>query len=155
MGHAAPIPASRRPLARLLRWAVVALAVLLVLRAAFIEQFVVTTGSMAPLILGVHRRCDCQKCGFPVVVGAPHERSAPDHYSGVKCPNCGDGDLSLENLPDRPGQRLWVDKTAYAFRGPKRWELAVFRGPDDRGTPYVKRVVGLPGESVQIKDGDV
>lgn len=130
-------------------------AILLVIRVAFIEQFVVTTGSMAPLILGVHRQCDCPKCGFPVVVGAPHDGSAPDHYSGVKCPNCGAGDLGLENLPDQPGQRLWVDKSAYEWRAPRRWELAVFRGADDRGTLYVKRVVGLPGETVRIKDGEV
>src|SRR4051794_41087101 len=101
MVNTAPTPASRRPVARLLRWAVVALALLLVIRVAFVEQFVVTTGSMAPLILGVHRKCECPKCGFPVVVGAPHEGSAPDHYSGVKCPNCGAGDLGLENLPDQ------------------------------------------------------
>jgi signal peptidase I len=51
------------------------------------------------------------------------------------------------------GQRLWVDKSAFECRSPRRWELVVFRGPD--GHAYVKRVVALPGESVRVQGGDV
>jgi len=50
-----------------------------------------------------------------------------------------------------PGQRVWVDKLTYALRPPRRFELIVFQGPDAR--PYVKRVIGLPGESVQLVGG--
>lgn len=143
----------RRLIGRTLRFATLVLITSLIVRAFFLESFTVTTGSMAPLLLGIHRQCDCPKCGFPVVVGAPPPDVDPVLHWQVKCPNCGHGDLGLQNQPDRPGQWLLVDKNVYEWRLPRRWELVVFRGPN--GTPYVKRVVGLPGETVQIKDGDV
>ena len=55
-----------------------------------------------------------------------------------------------------PGDRLLVDKNVYHLRSPRRWEIAVVRCQDDDGAkPYVKRVVGLPGESLFITQGDV
>jgi signal peptidase I len=48
-----------------------------------------------------------------------------------------------------------VDKTAFQYRGPRRWEVAVFRCPVDDAKPYVKRTVGLPGETIRLFDGDV
>lgn len=143
----------RRFVWRLLRYSVLIIIISLIVRGFFLEPFTVTTGSMAPLLLGIHRKCDCPKCGFPVVVGAPPTDVDPVLHWQVKCPNCGQGDLGLENQPDQPGTWLLVDKNVYEWRSPRRWELVVFRGPN--GTPYVKRVVGLPGETVQIKDGDV
>ena len=38
---------------------------------------------------------------------------------------------------------------------PKRWEVAVFHFPGEPSQAYVKRVVGLPGESIRIKGGDI
>jgi signal peptidase I len=137
----------------ILRYFALVLIITLMIRAFFLESFTVTSGSMAPSLLGIHRQCACPKCGFPVVVGAPPADVDPVLHWQVRCPNCGQGDLGLENQPDRPGQWLLVDKNVYEWRSPRRWELVVFRGPN--GTPYVKRVVGLPGETVQIKDGDV
>lgn len=143
----------RRIIGRALRFGTLVFIITFIVRAFFLESFTVTTGSMAPLLLGVHRKCDCPKCGFPVVVGVPPADVDPNLHWQVNCPNCGQGNLGLEKLPDRPGQWLLVDKIVYEWRSPRRWELVVFRGPSD--TPYIKRVVGLPGESVQIKDGDV
>ncbi len=132
----------------------IAITAVLITQAGFLEPFQLTTGSMAPLLLGVHRQCNCPKCGFPVVVGAPTNTSPANHYD-VKCPNCGQGDLGLDKQPDKPGQRLLVDKSAFEWRTPRRWEVIVFRGPDEKATPFVKRVVGLPGETVQIREGRV
>ncbi len=53
------------------------------------------------------------------------------------------------------GDRVLVDKFAYEFRDPKRWEPVVFRYPLHRSDPYVKRLVGLPGEEILIAQGDV
>lgn len=53
------------------------------------------------------------------------------------------------------GDRFLVDKWAYARSGPERWDVIVFRYPEDPSRDYVKRVVGLPGERVQIRAGDV
>ncbi|MBR6478430.1 MAG: signal peptidase I [Lachnospiraceae bacterium] len=51
------------------------------------------------------------------------------------------------------GENLMVDKMTYRFREPKRYEIIVLRPFDDEPkTFYVKRIIGLPGETVQIKD---
>jgi signal peptidase I len=51
--------------------------------------------------------------------------------------------------------RLLIDRTAFLFRGPQRWEVVVFRSPQDARRLCVKRVVGLPGETISLVDGDV
>jgi len=49
---------------------------------------------------------------------------------------------------------LLTDKLTYRFRDPKRGEVVVFRYPRNPAENYIKRVVGLPGETVEIK-GDL
>ena len=51
--------------------------------------------------------------------------------------------------------RVLVDKLTYLLRDPKRWEVAVFRYPLATVNNYVKRVVGLPGEELWIRHGDL
>lgn len=53
------------------------------------------------------------------------------------------------------GDRVLVDKFAYQFRDPERWEPVVFRYPLRRTDPYVKRCIAEPGEQVLIAQGDV
>jgi signal peptidase I len=128
----------------------------LVVRAVLVEPFGVPTGSMAPTLLGTHRATTCPRCGYQVRVGAPPDGAPPArYYAAACCPNCGRGDLGLEHAPDLPGDRLLVDKNVFEWRSPRRWEVAVFRGPAGLAKPYVKRVAGLPGESILLRDGDV
>ncbi len=54
--------------------------------------------------------------------------------------------------------RLIVDKISYNFSEVKRGDVVVFRPPsnvDQSGTDWVKRVIGLPGEKVEIRNGEV
>lgn len=51
------------------------------------------------------------------------------------------------------GDWVLAEKLTYRFRNPRRWEVAGFTM--DEGIPVMKRVVGLPGESVGIADGKV
>ena len=53
------------------------------------------------------------------------------------------------------GRRLLVDRSAFLWRTPRRFETVVLRSPDDPAMLCVKRVVGLPGEVVEFVDGDV
>jgi signal peptidase I len=53
------------------------------------------------------------------------------------------------------GDKILVNKFAYDFRDPRRWEVAVFKYPEDVSKNYIKRVVGLPGERIQIRQGDI
>ncbi len=57
--------------------------------------------------------------------------------------------------PKTAGDRIIVDKTAYLFHGPARWDVVVFRFPLDWTRNFIKRVAGLPDELVRIVRGDV
>ena len=53
------------------------------------------------------------------------------------------------------GDRIVGLRLAYAFSSPKRGDIIIFKYPDNESTKYVKRVIGLPGDTVSFKDGDV
>ena len=48
---------------------------------------------------------------------------------------------------------LLVDELAYRIREPERGEVVVFRYPGDESTFYIKRIIGLPGERLELKNG--
>src|SRR5262249_59038926 len=68
---------------------------------------------------------------------------------------CGREDVPLAGRPAVAGDHVLVNKNVFDWRRPRRWEMAVFRSPLDPTRTFVKRVVGLPGETVQVVDGDV
>ena len=51
------------------------------------------------------------------------------------------------------GNKILVDKFAYDWQQPKRWDVVVFKFNRERD--YIKRLVGLPGEQIQIINGDI
>ena len=53
------------------------------------------------------------------------------------------------------GDNLIVDKLSYRFRDPKRYDIIVFPYKYEENTYYIKRIIGMPGETIQIKDGYV
>ncbi len=61
------------------------------------------------------------------------------------------GDSMMNTLYD--GDNLIVDKISYRFRDPKRYEIIVFPYRHQEDTYYIKRIMGLPGETVQIIEG--
>lgn len=50
---------------------------------------------------------------------------------------------------------LIVDKLSYHFRAPKRFDIIVFPYKHEAETYYIKRIIGLPGETIQITDGSI
>ncbi len=53
------------------------------------------------------------------------------------------------------GDNLIVDKISYRFTHPKRFDIIVFPYHYKEDTYYIKRIIGLPGETVQIRDGEI
>ncbi len=124
---------------------------ILLLRTFAAEAYVVPTGSMAPTLLGFHKELTCPNCKYPFVVGMDEQ----GRTGRPICPNCGQDGLGRVEAVECNGDRLLVQKFLFDFRRPRRWEVAVFHSPSEPDQAYVKRVVGLPGESVQIVDGDL
>jgi signal peptidase I len=55
----------------------------------------------------------------------------------------------------RPGDMVFVNRLAYKFDQPGRGDVVVFDPPVESTEPFIKRLIGLPGEQVTIKDGEV
>lgn len=62
---------------------------------------------------------------------------------------------SMENTL-MTGDRVIGNRLAYKLgKDPERFDIAIFHAPDDEGVLYIKRIIGLPGEKVTIKNGKV
>ncbi|MBU1166785.1 signal peptidase I [Patescibacteria group bacterium] len=63
------------------------------------------------------------------------------------------GDSMEPNFSDR--EYLIIDEISYRFSEPERGDVIVFRYPKDPSQYYIKRIIGLPGETLEIDDGRV
>ncbi len=63
------------------------------------------------------------------------------------------GASMVPNFED--GQYLIIDELSYLLRNPQRGEVIVFRYPQDPSQFFIKRIIGLPGETVSIQQGTV
>lgn len=53
------------------------------------------------------------------------------------------------------GDYLIIDELSYRFGDPKRGEVVVFKYPHNPSQRYIKRIIGLPEETVQVQDGKI
>lgn len=148
---------------------VVAFILAFVFRAFIVEAFVIPTGSMAPGLYGLHGDHRCDLCKYPIVFGIREGRTGQGELPpnpSVRCPNCGcqEGRNSALHTKDDPvvpssGDRILVLKWPYdlgaRWLGPKRWDVVVFKDPQEGEQNYIKRLLGLPGEVLEIIDGDI
>lgn len=130
-----------------------ALLAVFVIRPYLFEAFIIPTNSMAPTIIGQHWEAPCPRCGSPA-----YASPEPDRWTTSNNPVlmiCSRENRSCEVI-DPPhaehlGDRLVVTKSIR----PKRWDVIVFRWPENQEINYCFRLVGLPGETVVIRDGAV
>ncbi len=137
----------------------------IIIRAFVLEGYLISTGSMAPGLLGFHRRIECPTCQFSFAFGVSFDDSVDPGKGTISaldetrryatCPNCGQIDIDVAGVPNSHGDQLLVHKHVYDLRPPHRWETIVFRNPASPEEAYVKRVVGLPGDRIRIINGDV
>lgn len=120
------------------------------------EAYVIPTGSMAPTLYGRHKEVACDGCGYEFAVGASSEI---DQDSGgldwrlehVFCPNCGKHNYAREAAVFN-GDRILVNKQIAEY---KRFDVVVFKNPEQGHVNYIKRLVGLPNETIRIRKGDI
>jgi len=137
----------------------VAIILALLFRGFVAEAFVIPTGSMAPALMGAHKDIFCSQCGSQYQVSSSIEDRADRTVVGTICSNCryiyG---LDLANRKADAtfsGDRILVSKFAYALADPDRWDVAVFKFPGNPKQNYIKRIVGLPDETLMIHHGDI
>ncbi len=131
------------------------LALALSLMSTLVEKFVIPTGAMAPTLHGAHADLTCENCGFDYSVSMSEWTAGyagrPREAVPAVCPNCGQADSVPASDPILTGDRILVEK----ITSPQRWDLIVFKYPEEPSTNFIKRLVGLPGETLEIVGGDI
>ena len=108
--------------------------------------------SMAPTLLGPHYQVTCNQCRYPFSVGNDQISNDAD---SVLCTNCGNWTASPQHDDVLPGERVWMDAYPARFGSLRRWDVVAFRAPDNLDRLQVKRIVGLPGEQITVRAGDL
>ena len=124
---------------------------LLVLRPYIFESFIAPTNPMAPTLLGPHWSGKCPECGKPTYC-TPIQQS----YGLAPPPLAICDNFHVTEATDIGKKVHSEDRFVVAkFLTPQRWDLVAFQVPADPAVLYVHRLVGFPGEEIEIKDGAV
>ncbi len=143
----------------------IAIVLAFVLRAFLVEAFVIPTGSMANSLYGEYYELECPCCHYEYAHGRSAIQARPDRRVvgngwlpyDARCPNCSypyKGDKATP-VRLRGGDRVIVLKYIYDFAPPKAWDVVVFKNPQNNRENFIKRLIGLPGETIEIVRGDV
>lgn len=143
---------------------IVAFVLAMMFRGFVLEGFVIPTGSMAPILLGEHTLVASPRTGFEYAVESSTQQTSrihPDVEHEMTDPMIGPQEM-VQRVTNselisraRPGDRILVLKYLYGLYGPKRWDVVVFKNPTRPQQNYIKRLIGLPNETVWLADGDV
>jgi len=126
------------------------------------EAFVIPTGSMATTLMGRHKDTVCPECGTKYRTGASSENAESNSRLGMvvgaTCPGCHyvtEIDPHSGEAPSYTGDRILVCKFIYDMHEPERWDVIVFKFPNNAKLNYIKRLIGKPGETIKLYQGDV
>ncbi len=141
--------------------------------------FAIPTGAMAPTLLGYHKDIRCPTCTFEFPINSslevePSEGDRPSAIYACVCPNCrqhihfptapavygrdNPTSIQIDDPGWNGGDRLLAGRglLGAAIIKPKRFDVVMHQYPLTK-TPllYVKRLVGLPGETIAIQGGEL
>jgi signal peptidase I len=127
------------------------------------EAFVIPTGSMAPTLMGKHKDVECPMCHYRYQANASDDQKGekPNLVVTTTCPMCRyiadvqPGNPQHVDSESYDGDRILVAKFPFEFADPQRWDVVVFKYPGNPTMNYIKRLVGLPGETLKIHNGDL
>ncbi len=151
-------------IANTFEWLITAFILAFIFRSFVMEAYRIPTGSMADTLRGAHFSMRCKQCGQKYDYGfVPENYNLPRDsmpkgtlkLTQTKCPSCGHSQSAGGNMPISYGDRILVLKDLYQFKEPKRWDVVVFKNPLNPTENYIKRLIGKPGEKVEIIDGDI
>src|SRR4051794_14859629 len=168
--QALPTPENKDGIRELIECVVFVVVLVLLLKSFVAEAFVIPTGSMAETLLGYQKNVVCPECNyeFPVncSVEVDPQQTEKTDVTGCWCPNCRKHIVFKElgiNPPWYTGDRVLVSKFLYDFGvlgmdRPNRYDVVVFKYPKEPQRDYVpmnyiKRLIGLPGETIAIYYG--
>lgn len=123
----------------------------LVLKPFLYEASTLESSSMAPTLIGQHWLDTCRLCGKPNYCKPRDERNGNTDPQLMICDNLHVTEASDIDKTVHSCDRVMIAK----FLAPKRWDLVVFRYPEQPSTMFVMRLVGLPGEKIHIQGGSV
>jgi signal peptidase I len=119
-----------------------------------VRAFTIPSNSMAPTLIGHHFHATCPHCQGTAIVPArrlwgDEPPGPPEEPANGICTNC----LKIAEYRDFQKTMYGPDRfICNNFLQPGRWDLIVFRYPLAPEHRYVMRLVGLPGETIQIKE---
>ncbi|MFG0331170.1 MAG: S26 family signal peptidase [Phycisphaerales bacterium] len=141
------------------------------------EVYVIPTGSMAPTLLGAHMVGTGPNTGYrlhvsygdidretqaPYPLQAPARQTPPIRVDDPMLDNRrygrsaqGPAPIEFSNYRLRMGDRIFVLRYLYLLFEPERFDVAVFKGPHESHMNLIKRICGLPNESIWLADGDI
>jgi signal peptidase I len=165
-----PVPENKDGVRELVECVVFVVVLVLLLKSFVAEAFVIPTGSMAETLWGYQKDITCPECNFQFPINCSQEvdpqQSDRKAVTGCWCPNCRKH-IVFADLGMTPkwytGDRVLVAKFLYdlnllGMTHPNRYDVVVFKYPehpqrDYIAMNYIKRLIGLPGETIAIYYG--
>ena len=108
----------------------------------------IESGSMVPAFFGPRYEVVCEECRHVFLCGA----DGLVDREFLTCPGCGFAENLVRTARYLPGERIIIDRLTPPYA---RFDVIVYRNPKSPSRWSVKRIVALPGEMVDFRDGNL
>ena len=127
------------------------LLLMLVIHPYVLQSYKSPSNAMAPSLLGPHLVDTCPSCSRPCYRTPDGTNFQSDEAEPMICDAFHIHPIANPKARINSADRFIVSK----YLRPKRWDIVIFRSPDEPTVLYCMRLVGLPGETILVKEGAV